>query len=151
MKNPFLIFEIPPAVDIDLTELTARYRVLVTNHHPDRGGDAITMEDINAAYSILKNLIKRARALVEFHGIIITDEQTLTDSTILEEIFELRMSNDKDLIRQKQKEALRLFKNVILGGDPLKIQQAYWRLLYVDKLSSTVCHPDTHQDPGKIS
>lgn len=134
MKNLFDIFQISPAVDIDLTELTMQYRVLVTNHHPDRGGDAITMEDINAAYSILKNPIKRARALVEFHGIIITDEETLTDPTILEEIFELRMSNDKHLIRQKQQEALTSFKEIISMGDPAKMQQAYWRLLYLDKL-----------------
>lgn len=134
MKNPFVIFQIPLAVDIDLTELTTQYRVFVTNHHPDKGGDAITMEDINAAYSILKNPIKRARALVEFHGIIITDEETLTDPNILEEIFELRMSNDKDLIRQKQQEALTSFKEIISMGDPAKMQQAYWRLLYLDKL-----------------
>ncbi len=134
MKNPFLIFKIPPAVDIDLSQLTKLYRVLVTNHHPDRGGDAITMEDINAAYSILKNPIKRARALVELHGIEIADESTLTDPTILEEIFELRISDNKNLIHQKQKEAWAIFKDVFLVGDPLKIQQAYWRLLYLKKL-----------------
>lgn len=134
MKNSFLIFKIPAAVDIDLTELTTRYRTLVTNHHPDKGGDAITMEEVNAAYNILKNPIKRARALVELTGITIADEETLTDPTVLEEIFALRISDDKNLIHQKQQEAWKIFKDSIGMGDSAKILKVYWRLLYLDKI-----------------
>ncbi len=136
MKNPFVIFQIPAAFDIDLTALTAKYRGLVTRHHPDRGGGAIAMEEINAAYNILKDPIKRARALVELHGIKITDEETLTDSAILEEIFELRMNGSKELIDQKKQEALTDFTKAVASSiqNLETLQQAYWRLLYLSKL-----------------
>lgn len=133
MKNPFVIFQIPPLFDIDLEELTRLYRLLVTIHHPDRGGDAITMEDINAAYNILKDPLKRARSLVEFHGIEIIDEETLSDPVILEEIFELRISGDKDLIHKKQQEAVMKFKDAIVLGNTATMQQAYWRFLYLHR------------------
>lgn len=137
MKNPFVIFQAPPLFDIDLTALTMQYRALVTNHHPDKGGDAVTMEDINTAYNMLKNPIKRARALVELYGIEISDEETLSDSAILEEIFELRMSGTKDLIQQRQQDALIKFKEIITSGNAATMQRAYWRLLYLNNLSST--------------
>lgn len=134
MKNPFVIFQMLPVFDIDLTALTTQYRALVTNHHPDKGGDAVTMENINKAYSMLKNPIKRARALVELHGIEIKDEETLTDPMILDEIFELRMSGTKDLIYQRQQEALIKFKEIIASSNVTNMQRAYWRLLYLNKL-----------------
>lgn len=34
--------------------LTARYRVLAMEHHPDRGGDTAVMAAINAAYAYLR-------------------------------------------------------------------------------------------------
>jgi|GEM_PF-5601398 len=134
MKNPFVIFGIPPVFDIDLTELARYYRTLASSHHPDRGGDAITMEDINVAYNTLKNPIKRARALIELHGITIADDEILTDPTILEEIFELRMQDDKKVAQQKQQEALQNFKNAITSNQTTTIQHAYWRLLYLHTL-----------------
>lgn len=135
MKNPFVIFQIPAVFDIDLIELTKQYRILVTHHHPDKGGDAITMEDVNAAYNMLRNPIKRARVLVELYGVKITDEATLTDPTILEEIFELRMNHDEKIVHQKQQEALTLFKDALTSGDAVIMEQAYWRLLYLETLS----------------
>lgn len=135
MKNPFVIFhQTPPLFDIDLISLTSQYRALVTNHHPDKGGDIVTMEDINAAYNSLKNPIKRARALVELHDIHITDEETLSDPEILEEIFELRMSGDGALVQQKQQEALTTFKEIIVSKNKEAMLPAYWRLLYFSKL-----------------
>lgn len=135
MKNPFVIFQIPAVFDIDLIELTKQYRILVTHHHPDKGGGAITMEDVNAAYNMLRNPIKRARVLVELYGVKITDEATLTDPTILEEIFELRMNHDEKIVHQKQQEALTLFKDALTSGDAVIMEQAYWRLLYLETLS----------------
>lgn len=134
MKNPFVIFKIPVVFDIDLIELTKQYRILVAHHHPDKGGDAITMEDINAAYNMLRNPIKRARVLVELYGVKITDEATLTDPTILEEIFELRMNHDEKIVHRKQQEALTLFKAALTSGDAVIMEQAYWRLLYLEML-----------------
>jgi DnaJ-domain-containing protein 1 len=134
MKNPFVIFQTLPTFDIALTELTTHYRHLVTAYHPDKGGDAGSMEDINAAYNILKNPIKRARALVELKGIKITDEETLTDPMLLEEIFELRMNNDRTVIQQKQQQALTDFSQAVLTQDLKTLQQTYWRLLCLHKL-----------------
>lgn len=135
MKNPFVIFQIFPSFAIDVTELTNQYRALVTDHHPDKGGDAIAMEDINAAYSILKNPIERARALVELNGIKITDEETLTDPVLLEEIFQLRISGDEDVILQKQQQAVTDFTQAISTHNLEALQKAYWRLLYLHKLA----------------
>ncbi len=134
MKNPFDIFQISPTFDVDLSELTKRYQMLVISHHPDKGGDSIIMEDINKAYGILKNPMQRARALVECQGVQIADEETLTDLVILDDIFELRIKGDKNLIDQKQQEALTLFKEATLSGNVTAMQQAYWRLLYLHKL-----------------
>ena len=134
MKNPFIIFQISPIFDIDLAELTTKYRALVSDHHPDKGGNALTMEDINTSYNILRNPIKRARALVENKGVIIADDETVTDPIILEEIFELRISGNKTNIQTKQYEALQVFKNAIESNDVAAIKQAYWLLLYLQKI-----------------
>lgn len=40
-------------------ELKSRYRKLMMQHHPDRGGDLETAKEISGAYDILKKLEKR--------------------------------------------------------------------------------------------
>ena len=41
-----------------LDELKAAYRRLVMQHHPDRGGDTATMQQINAEYDELHEVLK---------------------------------------------------------------------------------------------
>jgi len=38
-------------------EITRRYRQLAKEHHPDRGGDAAKMTQINQAFEALKELV----------------------------------------------------------------------------------------------
>jgi curved DNA-binding protein CbpA len=40
-------------------ELKAKYRTLSMHHHPDRGGSVETMQQINAAYAVLKRSLGR--------------------------------------------------------------------------------------------
>ena len=42
-----------------LQELKITYRKLVSTHHPDRGGNVVTMQKINESY---QNMIKRFKA-----------------------------------------------------------------------------------------
>ena len=44
-----------------LEELKAEYKKLVMKHHPDRGGDTATMQEINAEYDEAFPRQKRAR------------------------------------------------------------------------------------------
>ncbi len=41
--------------DASLEEIKSAYRSLVKEHHPDKGGDEITILNLNAAWEILKN------------------------------------------------------------------------------------------------
>ena len=52
IKNPYQILKVHP--NAKLEDIKKSYRELVKIHHPDRGGDATTMLEINAAWAILK-------------------------------------------------------------------------------------------------
>ncbi len=76
-QDCFSLFDLPPAFDIDLDTLTARYRRLQQLIHPDRYSTAGEQERrlaaqhaarINAAYQTLKDPLARARHLLELRG-----------------------------------------------------------------------------------
>lgn len=134
MKNPFAIFGIAPEFDLDLGLLAQRYRTLVTEHHPDKGGETFTMEKINTAYSVLKNPVERARALLELNnGITTTGEKYVLDPVLLEEIFDVRACGDSQLVLRKQQQAFRDFADAFSAHNLKKMQSAYWYLLYLHK------------------
>ncbi|HEX2085939.1 MAG TPA: J domain-containing protein [Solirubrobacteraceae bacterium] len=51
--DPFSILGVPPGSSLD--EITAHYRRLAKRWHPDRGGGAARMAEINAAYEVLRS------------------------------------------------------------------------------------------------
>ena len=52
INDPYQILKVDP--NAKLEDIKKSYRELVKIHHPDRGGDAKTMLEINAAWAILK-------------------------------------------------------------------------------------------------
>ena len=40
--------------EVDLTRLKRRFRTLARDHHPDRGGDPATFQDLHTAYEVLR-------------------------------------------------------------------------------------------------
>lgn len=55
--NDYKILGLPPAADLE--QLKARYRDLMREHHPDKGGSAEVCADMSRAYNNLKD--RRAR------------------------------------------------------------------------------------------
>ena len=53
------ILGLPPLVT--LKEITARYRYLASQKHPDAGGDAREMARLNEAYELLRDYIENYR------------------------------------------------------------------------------------------
>ena len=57
--DPFAVLGVTPGAPLD--EVTASYRELAKRRHPDRGGDAAAMAEINAAYDLLRSDAWQAR------------------------------------------------------------------------------------------
>ncbi|WP_426190814.1 Fe-S protein assembly co-chaperone HscB [Massilia sp. DWR3-1-1] len=83
MQNHFELFNLPARFDVDSKALDAAYRDVQGQVHPDRfvnAGDAekrVAMQwatRANEAYQTLKNPQKRARYLVELHGVDLQTE-----------------------------------------------------------------------------
>ena len=101
MISCFEIFSITPTFDIDLVKLEAEYFKAQRLFHPDRFVGEPSAEkmaalqksmDINQAYEILKNPLKRAQHLLQLQGIIVgTDADSVKPSpALLMEIMEMR-------------------------------------------------------------
>jgi molecular chaperone HscB len=85
-QNYFEIFDLPTSYDIDLTELSARYRKLQTAVHPDKFANASALERrmsmqqsalINEAYQTLKSPLLRARYMLQLKGVDLTNESSV--------------------------------------------------------------------------
>lgn len=53
------ILQLPPFISRE--DIKKQYRFLARKHHPDKGGDAQKMEEINQAYTTLITYIERFR------------------------------------------------------------------------------------------
>lgn len=98
--NHFQLFELPVSFDIDISQLTSRYRDLQRAVHPDRYANASDQErrlsmqrtaQLNEAYQVLKNPLSRARYMLELQGVDFNSERdTQQDPMFLMEQMELR-------------------------------------------------------------
>jgi molecular chaperone DnaJ len=52
IKDPYQILKVHPSAKLE--EIKKAYRKLVKIHHPDKGGDAAVMLEVNSAWEILK-------------------------------------------------------------------------------------------------
>jgi molecular chaperone HscB len=99
--DPFARLGLEPGFEVPSDELDRCYFDLQRRLHPDRFATKSTREqaisvaltaDINAAYEILQDPVKRASALLEMSGVTIHDEDcnTINDPVLLMEAMEQR-------------------------------------------------------------
>ena len=76
-QNFFQLFDLPESFDLDVAHLSAKYRDMQTEIHPDKFAGAAEQEKmravqmtsyINEAYSTLKSPIKRAAYILSLRG-----------------------------------------------------------------------------------
>ena len=99
-QTHFELFELPVSFEIDLQDLSQRYRELQRVVHPDKFVNASDRERrlsvekaaaINEAYQILKTPQRRARYMLELQSVSFDDENdTALDPAFLMEQIELR-------------------------------------------------------------
>jgi len=99
-QTHFELFELPVSFDLDLQELSQRYRDLQNAVHPDKFANASERERrlsvekaaaINDAYQILKSPQHRARYMLELQSVSFDDEKDMAlDPVFLMEQIELR-------------------------------------------------------------
>ncbi len=98
--NYFELFELEPALEIDLTQLKAKFLKLQQQYHPDNNQDQIEQaiaksSQVNQAYDALKHVDSRAAYLLQLqkqHGGI---EQSIHDFEFLQSALELREQLDE--------------------------------------------------------
>lgn len=107
-KNDFEIFELSPCFDLDIDNLTQRYRAMQSAVHPDRFATGSDVERriavqltarVNEAYQNLLSPLSRMRCLLELAGIDVSAQTATMDISFLEQQIELReqLSNIVDL------------------------------------------------------
>ncbi len=99
-QTHFELFELPVSFDLDLQDLSQRYRELQRVVHPDKFASASDRERrlsvekaaiINDAYQILKSPLRRARYMLELQSVSFDDEKDMAlDPAFLMEQIELR-------------------------------------------------------------
>ena len=99
-QTHFELFELPVSFDIDLQDLSQRYRKLQRVVHPDKFANASDRErrlsvdkaaTVNDAYQILKSPQRRARYMLELQFVSFDDEKDMAlDPAFLMEQIELR-------------------------------------------------------------
>ncbi|WP_455198867.1 Fe-S protein assembly co-chaperone HscB [Kaarinaea lacus] len=95
----FNLFGVPVSFEVNIPELTSRYREMQRAVHPDRYANASDAERrismqmaarVNEGYKVLKDPLSRSRYLLELQGININDADTSLDNVFLMEQMELR-------------------------------------------------------------
>jgi len=99
-QTHFELFELPVSFDLDLQDLSQRYRDLQGAVHPDKFANASERERllsvekaaaVNDAYQILKSPQKRARYILELQSVSFDDEKDVAlDPAFLMEQIEFR-------------------------------------------------------------
>jgi molecular chaperone HscB len=99
-QNYFELFGLPVSFDIDLQQLSERFRDLQRSVHPDRYANASDRErrlavekaaQINEAFQTLKSPLNRARYMLQLRGVDFDNERdTHLDPMFLMEQMELR-------------------------------------------------------------
>jgi molecular chaperone HscB len=164
-QNYFELFGLEPGFELDLENISARYRDLQRAVHPDKFANASDQErrlsvqqaaQINEAYQTLKSPLTRARYLLELQGVDLDDTDTSMDPMFLMEQMELRESlagvrgqSDpfaalmglRDTIEGKEKAFVASLAEAFDSGDEAALQGArdtVRKLQFMEKLLSEV-------------
>ena len=98
--NHFELFELEPALEIDLTQLKAKFLKLQQQYHPDNNQDHIEQaiaksSQVNQAYDALKHVDSRAAYLLQLQKQDGGIEQSIHDFEFLQSALELREQLDE--------------------------------------------------------
>ncbi len=103
--NFFELFDLAPSFDVDLSQLTTRYRVLQRQDHPDQLQAESNTDQalaqlqqsakVNEAYDTLRIAAKRAAYLLELKKQAIALEQSIGDIDFLQNALEVREQLDE--------------------------------------------------------
>jgi molecular chaperone HscB len=105
--NFFELFDLAPSFDLDLSQLTTRYRALQRQYHPDQLQQTQSNSDqavlaqlqqsakVNTAYDTLRIAAKRAVYLLELKKQAISLEQSIGDIEFLQSALEVREQLDE--------------------------------------------------------
>ncbi|HEU5434882.1 MAG TPA: Fe-S protein assembly co-chaperone HscB [Telluria sp.] len=164
MQNHFELFHLPARFDVDPAALDSAYRDVQGQVHPDRfvnAGDAekrVAMQwatRANEAYQTLKNPQKRARYLVELHGVDLqTESNTAMPMDFLmqqmewrEALGEARAARDEAALESLDAQVKTLRKSQLAeAGRQLDAQdfaaagQTVRALMFLDKFGEELQH-----------
>jgi len=140
--NYFQLFGIEVFFDVDLSHLSQTYQNLQKAVHPDRFAHASSQEqllavqksaEINDAYQILKQPLKRAEYILTLRGVDMPNEQqSFSDTTFLMQQMELRemlgevkfaddvdaaLSSAQQVLTQEYQQLLDLMREQILENN----------------------------------
>ena len=134
-QTHFELFELPVSFEIDLQDLSQRYRELQRAVHPDRFANASDRErrlsvdkaaTVNDAYQILKSPQRRARYMLELQSVSFDDEKDMAlDPAFLMEQIELRealeeLNHNSDPISSLNKIMLDIKKRITTILDDIR-------------------------------
>jgi len=146
-KNNFTLLDMPEKFDIDLQQVEKAYFSKQSRFHPDLFVTASEREksyaiqhtsQLNNAYQILKDPLKRAKHVLEHYGI--SQEETLQDSELLMEMMLLREALETDReknlhqIDQKVSLSLTALKQAFDYKDFSSAKKQLDRLKYLKRL-----------------
>lgn len=104
-QTHFELFDLPVSFELELQDLSQRYRELQRVVHPDNFANASDRERrlsvekaavINEAYQVLKSPLRRARYMLELQSVSFDDEKDMAmDTAFLMEQIELREALDE--------------------------------------------------------
>lgn len=159
-QDYFTVFGLPQSFDIDLADLSSRYRKLQREVHPDRYADGNDREKllavqyasyINQAYGVLKSLTSRADYLLKLKGVEPDDSDvTTTDGQFLmqqmelrEQVTEIKEQSDPEAalealtgdVDKFQSELSQEFTRLYEAGDYHNAQSVVAKLHFIKKLA----------------
>ncbi len=154
--NAFNLFTLPQTFALDLDALERKYLELSQQYHPDLIPPGNTREkleatlktaDLNEAYDILKNPLKRGYHLLNIldPNLKADQEQTIKDPTLLREAMEDREALEntstldmiEDIIEQtkfKKERTYRIIQQAFGTQNLKEAQLALYRYRYYDKV-----------------
>lgn len=151
MNNYFQIFNITPNLDLNFNDLEEKYLELQLQFHPDlfinqsqdqKEKAKILSSNINNAYEILKDPLKRAIHFLEINNIFI--DSIKPDNILLIEIMEIKETleesdeNEANLIKKNLEERKKdLYKEIISLTNKNLITEASKKIIlfkYLDNI-----------------